>query len=265
MEAYFRKVESLVTILTSLDSHVNDEDVVHYVLEGLLNKYDQVCGIMHHKDTFPDLKTARTMPLTEEMRLKSKALAFPMDSSYSSPMILMAELGTSRRPSNPQVKSWRPCYNFAKGAVNLVRVFKCVIKPFLCDHGGEFDNRNLHKLFAVNGIQCRFSCPKISQQNGMSERMPLVEPCRLSRPISGHILEFVRRGAPPGQHGTPGNHDNAITCVCVVPYKSDGSLRVVASCSNFLRRSSVPIGITKPRSRHHASGMTSGMKHRFGV
>nr|GEW38787.1 ribonuclease H-like domain-containing protein [Tanacetum cinerariifolium] len=35
-----------------------------------------------------------------------------------------------------------------------------------CDHGGEFDNRNLHKLFADNGIQFRFSCLKTSQQNG---------------------------------------------------------------------------------------------------
>nr|GEU69589.1 ribonuclease H-like domain-containing protein [Tanacetum cinerariifolium] len=29
MEAYFQKIESIVTILASLDSHVNDEDVVH--------------------------------------------------------------------------------------------------------------------------------------------------------------------------------------------------------------------------------------------
>ncbi|GJT53814.1 PAZ domain-containing protein [Tanacetum coccineum] len=33
-------------------------DLVHYALEGLPNKYDQVCGYMHHKDVFPDLKTA---------------------------------------------------------------------------------------------------------------------------------------------------------------------------------------------------------------
>ncbi|GJS65305.1 ribonuclease H-like domain-containing protein [Tanacetum coccineum] len=49
--------------------------------------------------------------------------------------------------------------------------FKCEIRSFQCDHGGEFDNRNLHKLFAENGIQFRFSCPKTSQQNGKSERM----------------------------------------------------------------------------------------------
>ena len=38
--------------------------------------------------------------------------------------------------------------------------FKCEIRSFQCDHGGEFDNRNLHTLFADKGIQFRFSCPK---------------------------------------------------------------------------------------------------------
>ncbi|GJZ49137.1 ribonuclease H-like domain-containing protein [Tanacetum coccineum] len=42
---------------------------------------------------------------------------------------------------------------------------------YYCDHGGEFDIRNLHKLFADNGIQFCFSCPQTSQQNGKSERM----------------------------------------------------------------------------------------------
>ncbi|GJT83636.1 ribonuclease H-like domain-containing protein [Tanacetum coccineum] len=49
--------------------------------------------------------------------------------------------------------------------------FKCDIAAFQCDHGGEFDNTNLLNLFAQNGIQFRFSCPKTSQQNGKSERM----------------------------------------------------------------------------------------------
>ncbi|GJT87303.1 hypothetical protein Tco_1069020 [Tanacetum coccineum] len=81
MEAQFTKNELIVTIITSLDSPVNDEDVVHYALEGLPDKYDQVCGIIHDKDTFPDLKTTRSMLLTEEMRLKSKSLALPVVSS----------------------------------------------------------------------------------------------------------------------------------------------------------------------------------------
>ncbi|GJS75507.1 hypothetical protein Tco_0725388 [Tanacetum coccineum] len=32
---------------------------------------------------------------------------------------------------------------------------------YYCDHGGEFDNHNLHTLFAEKGIQFRFSCPNI--------------------------------------------------------------------------------------------------------
>ncbi|GJY44327.1 ribonuclease H-like domain-containing protein [Tanacetum coccineum] len=48
------------------------------------------------------------------MRLESRALALPVDSS--SPMVLMAESGNNRRSSStPQAKSWRPCFNFAKG------------------------------------------------------------------------------------------------------------------------------------------------------
>ncbi|GJY37857.1 ribonuclease H-like domain-containing protein [Tanacetum coccineum] len=49
--------------------------------------------------------------------------------------------------------------------------FQQEIKSFQCDHGGEFDNNQLHTLFNNNGIQLRFSCPKISQQNGKAERM----------------------------------------------------------------------------------------------
>nr|GEV11441.1 ribonuclease H-like domain-containing protein [Tanacetum cinerariifolium] len=39
------------------------------------------------------------------------------------------------------------------------------IRSFQCYHRGEFDNRNLHKLFADNGIQFCLSRPKTSQQN----------------------------------------------------------------------------------------------------
>nr|GEZ46572.1 hypothetical protein [Tanacetum cinerariifolium] len=41
IEAYFRKIDSLMTILASLDSIMNDEDAVHYVIAGLPDKYYQ--------------------------------------------------------------------------------------------------------------------------------------------------------------------------------------------------------------------------------
>ncbi|GJY60587.1 hypothetical protein Tco_0461244 [Tanacetum coccineum] len=116
MEAYFQNIESLMTILASLDSPVSDEDVVHYALVGLPNKYDQVCGYMHYKDVFPDLKTAHTLLITEEMRLKTKANALLSDSS--SPMVFVAESGNSHRSSpTPHVNPWKPCFNFAKGTL----------------------------------------------------------------------------------------------------------------------------------------------------
>nr|GFA50166.1 hybrid signal transduction histidine kinase M [Tanacetum cinerariifolium] len=139
IEAYFQKINSIVNILTSLEARVNDEDVVYYALEGLSDTYNQVCGYRDWKDIFLDLKTVRSLLITEEMRLKSKALALPVDSSSpmvlvaesemrlkskalalpvdsSSPMVLMAESGNNRRSSSsPQVKSLKPCFNFAKG------------------------------------------------------------------------------------------------------------------------------------------------------
>ncbi|GKC86733.1 retrovirus-related pol polyprotein from transposon TNT 1-94, partial [Tanacetum coccineum] len=70
-----------------------------------------------------NIKESKSRPLenvivpykTQGSQLKSKALSIPVDSSASSPMILMAESGTTRRPSNSQVKSWMSCDNFARG------------------------------------------------------------------------------------------------------------------------------------------------------
>ncbi|GJW65034.1 ribonuclease H-like domain-containing protein, partial [Tanacetum coccineum] len=81
MESYFQKIDSIVNILTSLDARVNEEDVVHYALEGLPDTYNQVYGYMHWKDTFPDLKAVNRR--RDETKVKSKP--------------------------------WKPCFNFAKG------------------------------------------------------------------------------------------------------------------------------------------------------
>nr|GEW53444.1 ribonuclease H-like domain-containing protein [Tanacetum cinerariifolium] len=58
----------------NLDARVNEEDLVHCALEGLLDTYNQVCGYMHWKDTLPDLKVVRSLLIVEEMRLNQKCL-----------------------------------------------------------------------------------------------------------------------------------------------------------------------------------------------
>nr|GEY67792.1 hybrid signal transduction histidine kinase M [Tanacetum cinerariifolium] len=102
MESYFQKVDSIVNILTSFDARVNKEDVVHCVLDGLPKTYNQVYGYMHYRDTFPDLKTVRSLLITEEMRLKSKSLSLLVDSSSSSLVVLMAQSGVNCRPTTSQ-------------------------------------------------------------------------------------------------------------------------------------------------------------------
>ncbi|GKD98691.1 ribonuclease H-like domain-containing protein, partial [Tanacetum coccineum] len=101
------------TLKADLDTHVNEEDVFHYALEGLPDTYNQVCGYMHWKDTFPDLKAVRSLLIAEKMRLKSKVLSLPVNSS--SPIVLVAETSTNLRSSTSQGKSWKPCFSFAKG------------------------------------------------------------------------------------------------------------------------------------------------------
>nr|GEX00054.1 ribonuclease H-like domain-containing protein [Tanacetum cinerariifolium] len=136
MEAYFQKIDSIVTILTSLGSIVNDEDVVHYAVDGLPEKYNQVCGYMHYQDTFPNLKTVRSLLIAKEMRLKSKADALLMDSS--SPMALMTDSGNSRRSSfTPPIKPWKSCFNFAKGTCRFGEGCRFV-------HDANIKNTNNH-------------------------------------------------------------------------------------------------------------------------
>nr|GEV75453.1 ribonuclease H-like domain-containing protein [Tanacetum cinerariifolium] len=65
------------------------------------------------------------MLTTEEMRLKSKSQALPVDSSSSSPMVLVVESGNNRRSSTPQFKSSRPCY-FARGLCHFGNTCKFV-------------------------------------------------------------------------------------------------------------------------------------------
>ncbi|GJQ92304.1 hybrid signal transduction histidine kinase M [Tanacetum coccineum] len=61
INAYFCKIESIATILTSLMSLISNDDVITISLEGLPAKYDNISGIIVHREPFPDLKMVRSM------------------------------------------------------------------------------------------------------------------------------------------------------------------------------------------------------------
>ncbi|GKD29014.1 ribonuclease H-like domain-containing protein [Tanacetum coccineum] len=90
MDAYFQKIESIVSVLKGLESPIRDEDIVNIALEGLPSKYNHVYGIIVHRESLLDLKTVRSMLTTEEMRLRTPALDSFVDATSSSPVVLLA-------------------------------------------------------------------------------------------------------------------------------------------------------------------------------
>ncbi|GJZ58088.1 hypothetical protein Tco_0613582 [Tanacetum coccineum] len=100
IDAYFRKIESIATILTSLGSTMDNDDVVTFALEGLPARYDKIATIIAHREPFPDLKTVRSMLTTEEMCLKSRVQDAFVDTTSSSRMVLLANSGSNARNSS---------------------------------------------------------------------------------------------------------------------------------------------------------------------
>ncbi|GJZ76376.1 nucleotide-binding alpha-beta plait domain-containing protein, partial [Tanacetum coccineum] len=95
IDAYFYKIESIANVLKGLGSPMSDEDIINIDLEGLPTKYDNVYGINVHRVPFPDLKMVCSMLSMEEMRLKSRAHDMFVDSTSSSPMVLLANSGAN--------------------------------------------------------------------------------------------------------------------------------------------------------------------------
>nr|GEU65334.1 hypothetical protein [Tanacetum cinerariifolium] len=74
----------------SLSSPISKDVIANISLDGLLEKYDHVSDIIIHREPFSDLKTVRSMHTTTKMRLKSRAQVSTLNSSSSSPMVLLA-------------------------------------------------------------------------------------------------------------------------------------------------------------------------------
>ncbi|GJS35998.1 hypothetical protein Tco_0534380 [Tanacetum coccineum] len=129
MDAYSQKIESITIVLTNLGSPMSNDDVFTYALHGLSDKYDQVAGIIAHRDPFLDLSTVQYMITTEEMRLNFKFQPTLTDTSPSSPTILLAETNARRGNRGLDARSRRNepevCFNFPKG---------------FCRFGGAYSN-----------------------------------------------------------------------------------------------------------------------------
>nr|GEZ18494.1 hybrid signal transduction histidine kinase M [Tanacetum cinerariifolium] len=120
VDAYFREIESIVTLLNDLGSPMSNDDVA---IHRLSEKFAQVMGIIAHRVPFPDLATMRSMVITEEMRLNWKSQSSVSNTSSSAHMALLAENSTSRsqdvrssRDARPNSRPFEPqmCGNFSR-------------------------------------------------------------------------------------------------------------------------------------------------------
>nr|GEU40967.1 hybrid signal transduction histidine kinase M [Tanacetum cinerariifolium] len=148
IDAYYRKIESIDTILTSLGLPISIDDVVTIAFEGLHDKYENVSSIIVHREPFLNLKMVCSMLTTEEMRLQSRDQATSIDSSSSSPMVLLANSSnTIRRPTVVSGESNKPCFNFASGFCRFGDACKYM-------HGGVTNRGNSNTSPWSNNNSC---------------------------------------------------------------------------------------------------------------
>nr|GEX68526.1 hybrid signal transduction histidine kinase M [Tanacetum cinerariifolium] len=106
IDAYFRKIyeSPVVEVLSKNMEHAFHRGDILFLR---MDEDPILASIITHREPFLDLKTAYSMLTTEEMRFKSRAQATSIDSTSSSPRVLLANSGSSTRCSI--VATDKPC------------------------------------------------------------------------------------------------------------------------------------------------------------
>ncbi|GJS64938.1 ribonuclease H-like domain-containing protein [Tanacetum coccineum] len=113
---YFHKINRLADLLDNIDAPVDEKNLVTYAINGLGDKYEQVAGIIRHRDPPPTLAQTQSMLLLEESRLARKTnRPSARDSTSSSPHVLLAATSNNRNNSTGA----QLCRNFQRGSCNF--------------------------------------------------------------------------------------------------------------------------------------------------
>ncbi|GJZ82736.1 ribonuclease H-like domain-containing protein, partial [Tanacetum coccineum] len=112
---YFHKINRLADLLDNIDAPVDEKNLVTYAINGLGDKYEQVAGIIRHRDPPPTLAQTQSMLLLEESRLARKTnRPSARDSTSSSPHVLAATSNNRNNSTGAQL-----CRNFQRGSCNF--------------------------------------------------------------------------------------------------------------------------------------------------
>jgi len=98
---YCQKIKTISDLLANIDSAVPEKTLVSYMVNGLSDKYDQVAGIIRHKDPLPSFLQVRSMLLLEESILSRRAPVSAVHRDHSSaPTVLHVGNPMSRQNSH---------------------------------------------------------------------------------------------------------------------------------------------------------------------
>ncbi|GJW62496.1 ribonuclease H-like domain-containing protein [Tanacetum coccineum] len=70
---YFHKIRRIADLLANIDAPVDEANLVTYAINGLGDRFDQVAGIIRHRETTPTFAQTQSMLLLEESRLARKS------------------------------------------------------------------------------------------------------------------------------------------------------------------------------------------------
>ncbi|XP_071713955.1 uncharacterized protein [Rutidosis leptorrhynchoides] len=57
VKEYFRRIDTISTLLSNLGSDMKEDDLVNYAINGLSDKFSYVSSIILHRETLPTLET----------------------------------------------------------------------------------------------------------------------------------------------------------------------------------------------------------------
>lgn len=95
---YCQKLKNITDLHANVDSHVTDHDVVMHMLNGLLEKFDNIHNIIKHRSPFPSFSVARSMLLMEEDCISKHTKS-------STPQVLHAATTQADAPSSQHINN----------------------------------------------------------------------------------------------------------------------------------------------------------------
>ncbi|GJR77555.1 hybrid signal transduction histidine kinase M [Tanacetum coccineum] len=113
---YFHKINRLADLLANIDAPMDKKNLVVYAINGLGDKYEQVEGIIHHRETPPTFAQTQSMLLLEESHLARKSThQSARDPTSSLPHVLLAATSNNHKNS----AGVPLCRNFQRGSCSF--------------------------------------------------------------------------------------------------------------------------------------------------